>query len=216
MKATKKAKKTIDKPPYWEQAKSELMARDRILKKIISGAGDIYLTGKDDPFKTLARSIIGQQLSVKSAEAIWQRVLAICPECSVAGVLKAKHADLSQCGLSKRKIEYLMDLATHIKKRQVSIEKWDEMPDEEVIADLTKIRGIGRWTAEMFLIFHLQRPNVLPLDDVGLLKGISTSYFSGEPVSRRDVREIAANWEPWCTVATWYLWRSLTPIPVEY
>lgn len=201
-------------PVYWEQAKNELMSRDRILKKIISSSGDAFLRGIGDPFKTLARSIVGQQLSVKSADTIWRRFALICPECTEAGILGAKPEDLIQCGLSRRKIEYLTDLAIHFKKRH--IDKWHEMPDEDIIADLTRIRGIGRWTAEMFLIFNLHRPNVLPLDDVGLLKGISASYFSGEPVSRRDAREVASNWEPWRTVATWYLWRSLTPFPVEY
>jgi DNA-3-methyladenine glycosylase II len=90
------------------------------------------------------------------------------------------------------------------------------MEDEDIIAELIQIRGIGRWTAEMFLIFNLLRPNVLPLDDVGLLRGISVNYFSGEPVSRSDAREVSAAWEPWRTVATWYLWRSLDPVPVEY
>jgi DNA-3-methyladenine glycosylase II len=90
------------------------------------------------------------------------------------------------------------------------------MDDEDVIAELTQIRGIGRWTAEMFLIFNLLRPNVLPLDDIGLIKAISLHYFSGEPVSRSEAREVADNWEPWRTVATWYLWRSLDPLPVEY
>jgi DNA-3-methyladenine glycosylase II len=118
--------------------------------------------------------------------------------------------------LSKRKADYILDLADHFKSKRVNAEQWQEMEDEEVIADLTQIRGIGRWTAEMFLIFNLLRPNILPLDDLGLLKGISVNYFSGEPVSRSDAREVSANWEPWRTVATWYLWRSLDPVSAEY
>jgi DNA-3-methyladenine glycosylase II len=107
-------------------------------------------------------------------------------------------------------------LAEHFKARRVHADKWTEMDDEEVISELVQIRGIGRWTAEMFLIFNLLRPNILPLDDLGLLKGISMNYFSGEPVTRSDAREVAANWEPWRTVATWYLWRSLDAAPVVY
>jgi DNA-3-methyladenine glycosylase II len=118
--------------------------------------------------------------------------------------------------LSKRKSEYILDLAEHFKAKRVHVDKWVDMEDEDVISELVQIRGIGRWTAEMFLIFNLRRPNILPLDDLGLLKGISMNYFSGEPVSRSDAREVAANWEPWRTVATWYLWRSLDPVPVEY
>jgi len=123
---------------------------------------------------------------------------------------------LAACGLSKRKAEYLLDLAAHFTDGSIHEKDWSSMEDEDVIAELIQIRGIGRWTAEMFLIFNLLRPNILPLDDLGLLKGISVNYFSGEPVSRSDAREVAANWEPWRTVATWYMWRSLDPIPVEY
>ncbi|HEX8602288.1 MAG TPA: DNA-3-methyladenine glycosylase 2 family protein, partial [Pseudoduganella sp.] len=119
------------------------------------------------------------------------------------------------CGLSKRKTEYILDLADNFKARKVHAGEWHQMEDEAVIAELVQIRGITRWTAEMFLIFNLLRPNVLPLDDPRLIAGISHNYFSGEPVSRSDAREVSANWEPYRTVATWYLWRSLDPVPVE-
>ena len=109
-----------------------------------------------------------------------------------------------------------MDLSTHFLDGSLHEKDLESMEDEAVIAELIQIRGIGRWTAEMFLIFNMLRPDILPLDDLGLVKGISMNYFSGEPVSRSDAREVAANWEPWRTVATWYMWRSLDPIPVEY
>jgi DNA-3-methyladenine glycosylase II len=203
-------------PSYWEEAKAELMKRDRILNKLIPQFGALQLVGRGEPFSTLARSIIGQQISVKAAETVWQRFLLACPKCTPMQVIKTGQDNLSACGLSKRKTEYILDLAGHFKAKRVHPDKWVEMADEEVIAEMVQIRGIGRWTAEMFLIFNLLRPNVLPLDDLGLLKGISINYFSGEPVSRSDAREVAANWEPWRTVATWYLWRSLEPVPVEY
>ncbi|MEN3295092.1 MAG: DNA-3-methyladenine glycosylase [Burkholderiales bacterium] len=205
-------------PPYWQDAKEELMKRDRIMRKVIPQFGDLHLIGRGEPFVTLARSIIGQQISVKAAESVWQRLLAVCPKCTPAQIMKAGSESLATCGLSKRKAEYIIDLAEHFKAKRVHVDKWAEMDDEDVIAELIQIRGIGRWTAEMFLIFNLLRPNILPLDDVGLLKGISVNYFSGEPVSRSDAREVAANWEPWRTVATWYLWRSLdaTAVPVAY
>jgi DNA-3-methyladenine glycosylase II len=196
-------------PEYWENAKTELMKRDRIMRKLIPQFGDLYLIGRDDPFTTLTRSIIAQQLSAQSADALWQRFLLLCPKSTSAQVLKAGSAKLTECGLSKRKVEYILDLAEHFKDKRVHVDRWVDMSDEEVIAELTQIRGIGRWTAEMFLIFNLLRPNILPLDDPGLVKGISSNYFSGEPVSRSELREVAANWEPWRTVATWYLWRSL-------
>lgn len=202
-------------PVYWEDAKLELMKRDRILRKLIPQFGDLHLIGRGEPFTTLARSIISQQISISAAEAAWARFLALCPKCTPAQVLKAGEG-LATCGLSKRKSEYILDLAEHFKAKRLHVDKWTEMDDEDVIAELVQIRGIGRWTAEMFLIFNLRRPNILPLDDAGLLKGISMNYFSGEPVSRSDAREVAANWEPWRTVATWYLWRSLDPIPVVY
>ena len=203
-------------PPYWEEAKADLMKRDRVMRRLIPQFGDMQLVGRGEPFMTLARAIIGQQISVKAADAVWQRFLQACPKCTPASVIKAGKENLCGCGLSRRKTDYLMDLATHFKSGQVHAGKWPGMADEDVIAELTAIRGIGRWTAEMFLIFNLLRPNVLPLDDLGLLKGISNCYFSGEPVSRSEAREVAENWEPWRTVATWYLWRSLDPVPVEY
>ena len=202
-------------PSYWEDAKLELMKRDRILRKLIPQFGDLHLVGRGEPFTTLARSIVGQQISVKAADAVWRRFLELCPKCTPAQVVKAGDS-LATCGLSKRKTEYILDLADHFKAKRVHADKWTEMDDEDVIAELVQIRGIGRWTAEMFLIFNLLRPNILPLDDLGLLKGISVNYFSGEPVSRSDAREVAANWEPWRTVATWYLWRSLDSVAVEY
>lgn len=203
-------------PDYWEEAKAELMKRDRIMRKLIPKFGDMQLVGRGEPFVTLARSIVGQQISVKAAQSVWERLLEACPKMTPAAVLKLGLEKLASCGLSKRKAENITDLALHFRDGSVHEKDWSSMDDEDVIAELIQIRGIGRWTAEMFLIFNLLRPNVFPLDDLGLLRGISVNYFSGEPVSRSDAREVAANWEPWRTVATWYLWRSLDPVPVEY
>lgn len=206
-----------DKPEYWDYALEQLVKRDRILKKIIPRFPDIWLTTRGNPFITLARSICGQQISVKAAESVWQRVLLECGKRpSPASVQKAGLERLRAAGLSGRKAEYILDLSTHFSDKLVQPAKWARMPDEEIIEELTAIRGIGRWTAEMFLIFNLQRPDVLPLDDVGLLNAISLHYFSGEPVSRFEAREVAQGWQPFRTVATWYLWRSLDPVPVEY
>lgn len=203
-------------PDYWEEAKLELMKRDRIMRKLIPQFGDLQLVGRGEPFVTLARSIVGQQISVKAAQSVWERLLDACPRMTPASVQRLGLERLAACGLSKRKAEYLSDLALHFRDGSVHEKDWSAMDDEAVIAELVQIRGIGRWTAEMFLIFNLLRPNILPLDDLGLLRGISINYFSGEPVSRSDAREVAANWEPWRTVATWYMWRSLDPVPVEY
>ena len=206
-----------DKPEYWDEALTQLVKRDRILKKIIPQFPGIWLTTRGNPFITLARSICGQQISVKAAESVWQRVLLECGKRpSPASVQKAGLERLRAAGLSGRKAEYILDLSTYFSDKLVQPSRWVRMPDEEIIEELTAIRGIGRWTADMFLIFNLQRPDVLPLDDVGLLNAISLHYFSGEPVSRFEAREVAQGWQPFRTVATWYLWRSLDPVLVEY
>ncbi|MBL0420500.1 DNA-3-methyladenine glycosylase 2 family protein [Ramlibacter sp. AW1] len=186
------------------------------MKRLIPQFGDACLRSRGDAFTTLARSIVGQQISVKAAQTVWDRFAVLPPRMTPANVLKLKVDDMRAAGLSARKIEYLVDLALHFDSGAIKVSAWEKMDDEAIIAELVDIRGIGRWTAEMFLIFHLMRPNVLPLDDVGLINGISQNYFSGESVSRSDAREVAAAWAPYCSVATWYIWRSLDPLPVEY
>jgi DNA-3-methyladenine glycosylase II len=203
-------------PEYWEDARKYLTRRDRVMKRLIPQFGTACLQSRGDAFTTLARSIVGQQISVKAAQSVWERFAALPKRMTPANVLKLKVDDMRQAGLSARKIEYLVDLALHFDSGAVHAEAWRSMDDEDIIAELVGIRGIGRWTAEMFLIFHLMRPNVLPLDDVGLITGISRNYFSGDPVSRSDAREVAAAWNPYCSVATWYIWRSLDPLPVAY
>ncbi len=204
-------------PDYWESACAELMKHDRIMRKLIPKYPKAeFLTTRGDPFQTLARAIVGQQISVKAAQSVWDRTTALTKKFTAKAVLKLEPTQLREAGLSQRKVEYMQDLANHFENGGLSSAKWDLLDDETVIAELTAIRGIGRWTAEMFLIFYLMRPNVLPLDDIGLIKGISLAYFSGEPVTRHEAREVAANWEPWRTVATWYMWRSIDPIPVEH
>ena len=204
-------------PDYWESACAEIMKHDRIMRKLIPKYPKAeFLTTRGDPFQTLARAIVGQQISVKAAQSVWDRTTALTKKFTAKAVIKLEPTQLREAGLSQRKVEYMQDLANHFENGGLSSAKWDLLDDETVIAELTAIRGIGRWTAEMFLIFYLMRPNVLPLDDIGLIKGISLAYFSGEPVTRHEAREVAANWEPWRTVATWYMWRSIDPIPVEY
>jgi DNA-3-methyladenine glycosylase II len=147
---------------------------------------------------------------------VWDRFAKLPRKITPANVLKLKVDDMREAGLSARKVEYLVDLALHFDTGALNVKKWSEMSDDAIIDELVAIRGIGRWTAEMFLMFHLMRPNVLPLDDVGLINGISRNYFSGEAVSRSEAREVAAAWAPYCSVATWYIWRSLDPVPVSY
>ncbi|HEX5371740.1 MAG TPA: DNA-3-methyladenine glycosylase [Aquabacterium sp.] len=211
-------------PAFWDDACKHLSKRDRVMRKLIADFGQARLHSRRDAFTTLARSIVGQQISVKAAQTVWDKLLTLLeqPRDDIRVVLPVQRvvdlpADtLRTAGLSARKVEYLIDLARHFADGRLHVDQWTQMDDEAIIEELICIRGIGRWTAEMFLIFHLMRANVLPLDDLGLIKAISINYFSGEPVSRAEAREIADAWAPYRTVGTWYLWRSLDPVPVEY
>ncbi|MEY2953054.1 MAG: hypothetical protein RLZZ401_1141 [Pseudomonadota bacterium] len=216
MAATKTEASVVATPAYWDLARKHLTKKDRVMKRLIPQFGDACLESRGDAFTTLARSIVGQQISVKAAQTVWDRFAVLPRKMTPANVLKLKVDDMRASGLSARKVEYLVDLALHFDAGSVHVSGWDGMDDETIITELVAIRGIGRWTAEMFLIFHLMRPDVLPLDDVGLINGISKNYFSGDPVSRSDAREVAAAWAPFRSVATWYIWRSLDPLPVAY
>ena len=207
-------------PDYWDEACKHLAKRDRVMRKLIPRFAEGRLQSRGDAFTTLARSVVGQQISVKAAQTVWDRFVALVDGGAASlrpvSVLAMDTAAMRGAGLSARKVEYLADLARHFESGAVHVRDWEQMADEAIIEELVAIRGIGRWTAEMFLIFHLMRPNVLPLDDVGLLRGISVNYFSGEAVSRAEAREVGDAWTPFCSVATWYIWRSLDPLPVAY
>ncbi|SMC31158.1 DNA-3-methyladenine glycosylase family protein [Polynucleobacter kasalickyi] len=203
-------------PEYWDEACTVLMKQDRILRKLIPKLRDEGITSRGDPFLTLARSIVGQQISVAAAQTVWNRFEALTPKVTPKNILALDAQLMRAAGLSLRKVEYVKDLADHFQNKGLNKVKWYLQEDEAVIKELTAIRGIGRWTAEMFLMFNLKRPNVLPLDDVGLIKAISKNYFSGETVTRSEAREVADNWAPYRSVATWYMWRSLDPVPVDY
>jgi len=208
---------TLPKPEFWDEACKALMKRDRILRRLIPQHGPEHLGVAGAPFITLARAIVGQQISQKAAEAIWQRLISACARrVSPTSILRLSEEQLRTVGLSKSKSVYMLDLARHFSERKVKPKAWSTMDDDAIITELCAIRGIGRWTAEMLLIFNQGRPDVLPLDDLGLMKAISLHYFSGEPVSRFEAREVAQAWAPWRTVATWHLWRSLDGGAVQY
>ena len=213
---TRAAEVVYVKPGYWDEACKHLTRKDRVMKRLIAQSDGTCLRTRGDAFTTLARSIVGQQISVRAAQTVWDRFALLPRKMSPANVLRLKVDDMRAAGLSARKVEYLVDLALHFDSGAIEADAWTTMDDEIIIAELVGIRGIGRWTAEMFLIFHLMRPNILPLDDVGLITGISKNYFSGDSVSRSEAREVAGAWTPFCSVATWYIWRSLDPLPVEY
>jgi DNA-3-methyladenine glycosylase II len=203
-------------PEYWQRAKRVLARRDAIMQAIIKRHPRIALKSRGDAFHTLARSIVGQQISVKAADSVWAKLVRVSPEMRPDEIARARRIRLLAAGLSGRKVEYLHDLARRFCDGTLHAARWDEMDDEAVIDDLTQVRGIGRWTAEMFLMFNLLRPNILPLGDLGLRKAVHIHYFDGDEVPADAIRALASDWEPWRSVATWYLWRSLDPVPVEY
>jgi DNA-3-methyladenine glycosylase II len=207
-------------PQYWKKAVKELSVHDPIMKKIIQNYPGEILKSRGNAFETLMRSIVGQQISVKAAASIWKRVCTQLSdrdwEMNPQNVLFLDAAELRACGLSERKVLYVRDLALHFDQKKVAPEKWASSTNEEIIQELICIKGIGRWTAEMFLIFHLLRHDVFPKDDLGLQKAISKSYGVRYPLTEENCRKFAKKFSPWGSVATWYLWRSLDPLPVEY
>jgi DNA-3-methyladenine glycosylase II len=200
------------KPEYWDRARRALR-KDPVMAAIMRRHPGVYMTARGEPFMTLARAICGQQISVKAAQSVWDRVVVCCSAVTPENVLSVDRKKLRACGLSDRKTEYIADLAQHFADGKIHARDWPRMSDEEIIAELTDVRGIGRWTAEMFLMFNLLRPDVFPLDDLGLQKGIRVAY---RKTSLKAMKKLGETWRPWRSVATWYLWRSLDPVPVEY
>ncbi|HUI99908.1 MAG TPA: DNA-3-methyladenine glycosylase 2 family protein [Usitatibacter sp.] len=199
-------------PDYWAQAKAELARRDKVLRKLIRKFPDADLRTRGDAFQTLARSIVGQQISVAAAQSIWARFALAAGEVEPSSVVAMPVETLRACGLSGQKSLYVKDLAAHFHAGAIRPRRWPRMKDEAIIEDLVRVKGIGRWSVEMFLIFHMMRPDVLPVDDLGLRRAMERAYNDGEPLTKGEMRELGAAWSPWSSVATWYLWRSLDPV----
>ena len=201
-------------PAYWRRATRELTERDPVLAGLIPHHRALIVGMRGDAFQTLARAIVGQQISVKAAQSVWERLVATAGVFAPEGLAGVEHATLRAAGLSGRKAEYIQDLARRFCDRSIDPLRLPDLSDEDIIEQLVRVRGIGRWTAEMFLIFNLGRPDVLPVGDLGLQRAMSLSYNRGRALSERRMRLIARAWTPWRSVATWYLWRSLeTPTP---
>ncbi len=200
------------KPKYWDEAKAHLAKRDKVLRKLIGKYPDADLGTRGDAFQTLARSIVGQQISVKAATSIWNRFAAAAGNLTPRDVHAMEDAAMRACGFSGSKVRYMKDLALHFDTGLVKPRRWGRMKDDNIIEDLIRVKGIGRWSVEMFLIFHLMRPNVLPLDDLGLRRAIERHYNAGKALTKDEMREIAGEWAPYASAATWYLWRSLDPV----
>ena len=204
------------KPDYWPDACTHLSKRCKVMKKLIKSYPEAQLCTRGDPFQTLARAIVGQQISVKAAQSVWNKTAVVVGKMTPKNMLAVTPEQLRAAGNSRQKIGYMQDLAGHFADGRIKPRRWHSMTDEDVIGELVEVKGIGRWTAEMFLIFYLMRPNVFPVDDIGLIRAIERHFHDGDRLTKAEVLEYAARWAPWNTVATWYLWRSLDPIPVEY
>ena len=203
-------------PDYWTIATRELVQRDGVMAQLILSYPNSVMSSRGQPFYTLVRSVVGQQISVKAADSIWARFVLLVPKVTPKHVLVQSMDSLRSVGLSARKAEYIHAIAEFFVQKRVGQAYWEQRTDNEIIEELSSIRGIGRWTAEMFLMFTLLRPNVFPVDDIGLLRGLEKNYH-GARVTPSVARAVYfERFSPWASVATWYLWRSLDPVEVRY
>ena len=197
----------------WDKAVTDLSKSDDIIAKIITDYPKERMEMKNDTLHTLVRSVVGQQISVRAADAIWNRLNEACNNSITENnLLKLSIEDMRKTGLSNTKSNYIMNIVN----ANLSELDWEDMNDEEVSNELCKIKGIGPWTADMFLIFRLGRTNILPLGDIGLINAINLHYNNKEKLSKEELMKFKEKWSPWCSIATWYMWRSLDPVPVEY
>ena len=202
---------------YWFKAKKTLSKRDPILKKIIKKYKKGYLTSRNNPFFSLCRTIIGQQISTKAADSIWSKFEKKCKKkIHPDVVIKLNSASLKKAGLSRQKISYLKNIAKSFKNKTFNVEKLKNMDDEKAIEYITQLKGLGIWSAQMFLMFNLNRSDIFPVKDIGLLRAISKNYKTSYPPSKRFLKKISKLHLGYRTVFTWYMWRSIDPVDVEY
>ena len=208
----------MNKPlKYWHKAKKTLSKRDPIFKKTIKKYKKGYLNSMNKPFFSLCRTIIGQQISTKAADSIWSKFEKKCKKkINPDVVTKLNSATLKKAGLSRQKISYLKNVAMSFKNKTFNVEKLKNMDDEKAIEYITRLKGLGVWSAQMFLIFNLNRPDIFPVKDIGLLRAISKNYKTSYPPSKRFLKKISKLHSGYRTVFTWYMWRSIDPVDVEY
>lgn len=204
------------KPIYWEKAKKHLINNDNIMRKVIQSVDNKhYLTRNSTPFQTLANAIIGQQISVAAASSVLNKLIRTIGGFSPQKVFFADKQILKNAGLSRQKVEYLTILASKFVKHPNYFYGLKNMSDKEIIGKLTKLKGIGEWTAQMYLIFQLNRPNILPLADIGFVNSAERIYNINEP-KLLNLSKVSQKWEPYKTVAVWYIWRIIDPEVVQY
>ena len=208
----------MSKPPiYWNKAKKKLSRRDPVIRKIIKKYKKGFLTSKNDPFFSLCRTIIGQQISTKAADSIWARFEKKCKKNIKPKILlKISSRDLKSAGLSRQKVSYLKNIAKAFKNKSFDIKKLKKMNDDEAINYIIKLKGLGVWSAQMFLAFNLNRPDIFPIKDIGLLRSISKNYKTSYPPSKRFLNKISKLHSGYRTVSTWYFWRDIDSEDVEY
>ena len=203
-------------PAYWARACAELSRRDPVMARLVEEFAGSYLRGGGDPFATLCRAVVGQQISLQAADSVWGRLLAHFGAFTPHRLHRCRFDTLRRCGLSRQKATYLKNIARFFVHERVTRGYFRRRAFDQVRATLLEISGVGRWTFEMFAIFYLKHPDVLPLGDLGLVQAMERQYNGGRPLGARRRDAIVARWTPWCTVATWYLWRSIDPQPVVY
>ena len=208
----------MSKPPkYWNRAKKILSKRDPVLRKIIKRFNKGFLKSKKKPFYSICRTIVGQQISVKAADSIWFKFENICQNKIVPEkILKLNPRSLKKAGLSRQKISYLKNIALNFKKKSFEIKHLKKMKDDSAINYITKLKGLGIWSAQMFLMFNLNRPDIFPTKDIGLIRAISKNYKKPYPPSPKFLKKISNLHSGYRTVFTWYMWRSIDPVDVEY
>jgi len=208
----------MTKPPkYWHKAKKILSKRDPVLRKIIKKYNKGFLTTKNKPFLSLCRTIVGQQISTKAADSIWGKFEIKCrKKISPEIVLNLSARSLKSAGLSRQKITYLKNIAKSFKNKSFNIRDLKKMDDDLAINYITQLKGLGVWSAQMFLMFNLNRSDMFPTKDIGLLRAISKNYKVSYPPSKRFLAKISKIHLGYRSVFTWYMWRSIDPVDVEY
>jgi len=207
----------INKPKYWNKAKRTLSKKDKVMRKLIHNYKDKSLVTRNDVFFSLCKSIIGQQISVKAANSVFLKFKKKCKNKITAKVVnKLPSNSLKSCGLSRQKVKGIKDLAKKTLNKSFKPNLIKKMTDEEAIEYLSELRQIGRWSAEMILLFTFNRSNIWPLQDIGLLRAISNNYNKKYLPPKIFLNKLYKKFTPYCSVATWYLWRSIDDEPIQY
>ena len=208
----------MKKPPdYWNKAKKILSKKDPVIKKIIKKFDKGFLTSRKDPFFSLCRTIIGQQISIKAADSIWLKFEKKCNKKIIPKkILRLSSKSLKEAGLSRQKVHYLKNIARSFHNKSFNVKNLRKMNDQDAINYITNLKGLGVWSAQMFLMFNLNRPNIFPIKDIGLIRAISKNYKISYPPSNRFLNKISKLHSGYLSVFTWYMWRSIDPVDVEY